>query len=296
MPSDDCGPWRHRPRTDTGQTVFLKPLCAQSSLWHPLWLLYLFDVPEELFTKSMPQKMKMTVKGGAAVDPDSGQFCWRVQIISSSIGINLQSHDVIAQFGTYVRVCCYFYKCCFILMPLSAELDHWISFPFGYISNSQIHVHILQVLRTLLMCLRRRVNHTMLFWAWLTFQGEQIPITSFKSCSQIKDLSECKLKLLEVKLSSESFLITKFIVLSFVLRFWVFRAWGRVGTTIGGNKLEKFMSRNNAVEHFMSIYGDKTGNDWSCHKKNFVKHPNKFYPLDIDYGAVSVSPVHVHCF
>jgi len=27
---------------------------------------------EAMFTKSVPSKMKMTVKGGAAVDPDSG--------------------------------------------------------------------------------------------------------------------------------------------------------------------------------------------------------------------------------
>ena len=75
----------------------------------------------------------------------------------------------------------------------------------------------------------------------------------------------------------------------FTARFWVFRAWGRVGTTIGGNKTESFRSRDNAIEHFMQLYGEKTGNDWANHKKNFVKHPNKFYPLDIDYGAVSRS-------
>ena len=30
---------------------------------------------EAMFTKSVPLTMKMTVKGGAAVDPDSGIIC-----------------------------------------------------------------------------------------------------------------------------------------------------------------------------------------------------------------------------
>ena len=30
-------------------------------------------VTEERFTKKVPSKVKMTVKGGAAVDPDSGK-------------------------------------------------------------------------------------------------------------------------------------------------------------------------------------------------------------------------------
>uniref|UniRef100_A0A665TTI1 Poly [ADP-ribose] polymerase n=1 Tax=Echeneis naucrates TaxID=173247 RepID=A0A665TTI1_ECHNA len=55
-------------------------------------------------------------------------------------------------------------------------------------------------------------------------------------------------------------------------RYWVFRSWGRVGTTIGGNKLDKFHDKNS----------EKTGNDWGS--SNFTKYPNKFYPLEIDYG------------
>lgn len=66
----------------------------------------------------------------------------------------------------------------------------------------------------------------------------------------------------------------------------MFRAWGRVGTTIGGNKLETLGSKVNAIEHFKGMYAEKTGNEWED-RKHFVKHPNKFYPLDIDYGAVS---------
>lgn len=66
----------------------------------------------------------------------------------------------------------------------------------------------------------------------------------------------------------------------------MFRAWGRVGTTIGGNKLERFGSVATLLEAFKQLYAEKTGNEWE-NRKDFKKFPNKFYPLDIDYGQVS---------
>ncbi|XP_063775031.1 poly [ADP-ribose] polymerase 1 [Pseudophryne corroboree] len=65
-------------------------------------------------------------------------------------------------------------------------------------------------------------------------------------------------------------------------RYWVFRSWGRVGTVIGSNKLEEMSSKEEAIDHFLSLYQEKTGNVW--HSTNFTKYPNKFYPLEIDYG------------
>lgn len=65
-------------------------------------------------------------------------------------------------------------------------------------------------------------------------------------------------------------------------RYWVFRSWGRVGTTIGSNKLEEMSSKEEAIDHFLNLYQEKTGNAW--HSTNFTKYPNKFYPLEIDYG------------
>lgn len=64
----------------------------------------------------------------------------------------------------------------------------------------------------------------------------------------------------------------------------MFRSWGRVGTTIGGNKLDKFHDKNSALDNFLSVYKEKTGNEWGTN--NFTKYPNKFYPLEIDYGQV----------
>ncbi|XP_022090532.1 poly [ADP-ribose] polymerase 1-like isoform X2 [Acanthaster planci] len=66
-------------------------------------------------------------------------------------------------------------------------------------------------------------------------------------------------------------------------RYWVFRSWGRVGTGIGGKKVESFGSRkSDARRNFVDVYTEKTGNPFGT--KNFEKIPHRFYPLDIDYG------------
>ncbi|CAH0393176.1 unnamed protein product [Bemisia tabaci] len=66
-------------------------------------------------------------------------------------------------------------------------------------------------------------------------------------------------------------------------RYWLFRSWGRIGTTIGGNKLEDFRSVDNAISQFHELYEKQTGNLWE-NRKHFVKIPGKFYPIDVDYG------------
>lgn len=71
--------------------------------------------------------------------------------------------------------------------------------------------------------------------------------------------------------------------MNIVSRFWVFRSWGRVGTTIGGNKLEAFHSKDAAKMHFKSLFQEKTGNEWES-RSRFIKRPNLFYPLELDYG------------
>uniref|UniRef100_A0A3B5L854 Poly [ADP-ribose] polymerase n=1 Tax=Xiphophorus couchianus TaxID=32473 RepID=A0A3B5L854_9TELE len=51
---------------------------------------------------------------------------------------------------------------------------------------------------------------------------------------------------------------------------------------IPSNKLDKFHDKNSALDNFLGVYKEKTGNDWGT--SNFTKYPNKFYPLEIDYG------------
>ena len=73
----------------------------------------------------------------------------------------------------------------------------------------------------------------------------------------------------------------------FSYRFWLFRSWGRIGTTIGGNKLEKKDSLQEALQHFESLYEEKTGNMWS-NRKHFHKVPGRFFPIDLDYDQVTL--------
>jgi predicted DNA-binding WGR domain protein len=66
-------------------------------------------------------------------------------------------------------------------------------------------------------------------------------------------------------------------------KWYVFRKWGRVGTTIGGNKLEPFSTKAAAKKNFEKLYYEKTLNEWS-NRKSFVKQPGKFYPIELDFG------------
>ncbi|XP_065370938.1 poly [ADP-ribose] polymerase [Calliphora vicina] len=66
-------------------------------------------------------------------------------------------------------------------------------------------------------------------------------------------------------------------------KYWVFRSWGRIGTTIGGNKLEDFRNLMDAISSFKEIYLEKSGNHFD-NRANFVKVSGRMYPIDIDYA------------
>lgn len=44
-------------------------------------------------------------------------------------------------------------------------------------------------------------------------------------------------------------------------------------------------SKAAAKSSFTSLFLEKTGNHWEDNGHSFVKKPNKFYPLEIDYSA-----------
>uniref|UniRef100_A0A182XE12 Poly [ADP-ribose] polymerase n=1 Tax=Anopheles quadriannulatus TaxID=34691 RepID=A0A182XE12_ANOQN len=67
-------------------------------------------------------------------------------------------------------------------------------------------------------------------------------------------------------------------------KYWLFRAWGRIGTTIGGNKVENFSSADSAMSAFEDLFLEKTGNDWVRHDSVYSKMPGAFYPIEIDYS------------
>lgn len=67
--------------------------------------------------------------------------------------------------------------------------------------------------------------------------------------------------------------------------WWVFRSWGRIGTTIGGNKLESMQDKQDAIRHFHAIYEEKTSNQFGA--ETFQKVSGAWTLLDIDYGGDS---------
>ena len=66
--------------------------------------------------------------------------------------------------------------------------------------------------------------------------------------------------------------------------FFVFT--GRTGTIYGGNKVDEYTRKSDAINQFHFLFLDKTGNEWN-ERSNFQKLPNKHYPLEIDYGQHS---------
>ncbi|XP_041975989.1 poly [ADP-ribose] polymerase isoform X2 [Aricia agestis] len=66
-------------------------------------------------------------------------------------------------------------------------------------------------------------------------------------------------------------------------KFWLFRSWGRIGTPIGGNKVEDCKSLNEAINKFENHYLEKTENPWEM-RHDFEKMPGCYYPIEVDYG------------
>ncbi|KAK2864320.1 hypothetical protein Q7C36_003474 [Tachysurus vachellii] len=112
------------------------------------------------------------------------------------------------------------------------------------------------------------------------------PDSGLKDCAHVLDqngkIYSATLGLVDIVRGTNSYYKLQLLEDDVQKRYWVFRSWGRVGTTIGGNKLEKFYDKNSAMDNFRSVYEEKTGNSWTS--SSFTKYPNKFYPLEIDYG------------
>lgn len=66
----------------------------------------------------------------------------------------------------------------------------------------------------------------------------------------------------------------------------LFVSTGRTGTIYGGNKVDEYTRKNDAINQFHALFLDKTGNQWN-ERNGFQKLPNKHYPLEIDYGQHS---------
>eukprot|EP00756_Hemistasia_phaeocysticola_P004254 Hpha_TRINITY_DN12715_c0_g2::TRINITY_DN12715_c0_g2_i1::g.114152::m.114152/K10798/PARP; poly [ADP-ribose] polymerase len=70
--------------------------------------------------------------------------------------------------------------------------------------------------------------------------------------------------------------------------FSVFRKWGKLGTPIGGKKLETFPLLSSARSWFEKYFLEKTGNTFDDYLgKRFQKKPGKFMVLEVDYEGGS---------
>ncbi|XP_058116088.1 poly [ADP-ribose] polymerase [Anopheles ziemanni] len=67
-------------------------------------------------------------------------------------------------------------------------------------------------------------------------------------------------------------------------KYWLFRSWGRIGTTIGGTKVESFKTSYDAMTAFEDMFEDKTGLEWDRHDSRYKKNPGMFFPIEIDYS------------
>lgn len=75
-----------------------------------------------------------------------------------------------------------------------------------------------------------------------------------------------------------------------MLRFWIFRSWGRIGTTIGGSKVDDFHTVVDAIDCFKTVYLEKTGNQFDS-DRDFVKMSGLMYPIDVQYEDEKKSEV-----
>lgn len=63
-------------------------------------------------------------------------------------------------------------------------------------------------------------------------------------------------------------------------KFYLFRSWGRIGTTIGGTKVEEFKSLKNAFEAFDKLFLKESGNYFD---EPYVQVPGKMVLMDVNY-------------
>lgn len=66
-------------------------------------------------------------------------------------------------------------------------------------------------------------------------------------------------------------------------KWWLFKAWGRIGTTIGKNKVEEYGDVESARLDFEEKFLEQTGNEWYA-KGSFKKCAGKYFMQDIDFG------------
>lgn len=100
-----------------------------------------------------------------------------------------------------------------------------------------------------------------------------------------KMIFNCVLNKVDIQTDKNSYFKMQVLEADKGNKYWLFRAWGRIGTTIGGNKLDSCGTALEATKLFYYHFEDKTGNSYEAHRTGgFSKRPGLYYPVDIDYG------------
>ncbi|XP_055640621.1 poly [ADP-ribose] polymerase [Toxorhynchites rutilus septentrionalis] len=100
-----------------------------------------------------------------------------------------------------------------------------------------------------------------------------------------KEIYNCVMNKVDIQTDKNSFFKMQVLKADKGGKYWFFRAWGRIGTTIGGNKLEKCSTAIDAINSFKYHFEEKSGNPWESQLEGtFCKRPGLYYPVDIDYG------------
>ncbi|KXJ68804.1 hypothetical protein RP20_CCG001602 [Aedes albopictus] len=100
-----------------------------------------------------------------------------------------------------------------------------------------------------------------------------------------KEVYNCVLNKVDIQTDKNSYFKMQVLVADKGNKFWFFRSWGRIGTTIGGNKVESCSTLLDAMGSFEFHFQDKTGNSWDDYRHGaFHKHAGAYYPVDIDYN------------
>lgn len=121
--------------------------------------------------------------------------------------------------------------------------------------------------------------------------GAVDPESGMDDCTHIyqkgKDKYDITLGLTDIQSKKNSYYKMQILKHDRDNRYYLFRSWGRIGTTIGNNKLDS-LSVEECIEQFESLFEAKTGNQWK-NRKHFVKVQDRMYPIELDHGDEEIA-------
>lgn len=128
-------------------------------------------------------------------------------------------------------------------------------------------------------CIEVVMKFSMLCYLWLIYRVAKIHTINYKF-SSLNQIRRSYNFFVFTYLNAELF--HAYVFMS--NRYWLFRSWGRVGTTIGGTKVEP-LPKQQAINQFKLLFEEKTANMWE-NRDHFVKVPNKMIMMQMCYEDV----------